>query len=54
VFFANPTTAAVTFAPVVIVPAFLVPVSLWLHAASLWTLRASEVAAVKDANALAA
>jgi hypothetical protein len=49
----NPTTAAVTLAPVVIVPAFLVPLSLWLHAASLWRLRAGQ-AASNDVQTMAA
>jgi hypothetical protein len=50
----NPTTAAVTFAPVVMVPAFLVPLSLWLHAASLWRLQARAVTVGKDARLIAA
>jgi hypothetical protein len=50
----NPTTAAVTFAPIAIVPAFLVPLSLWLHAASLWTLRARESVVAKGEIAVAA
>jgi hypothetical protein len=48
-----PTTAAVTLAPLVVVPAFLVPLSLLLHAASLRTLLASDVrtAATPDRKA---
>jgi hypothetical protein len=41
----EPTTAAVTLAPLVIVPAFLVPLSLWLHAVSLRSLLARGVRA---------
>jgi hypothetical protein len=36
------------------VPAFLVPLSLWLHAASLWRLQARAVTVGKDARAIAA